>query len=186
MLARELDRRNHVGGLCCGDCIDTWLGCPGADPAQCLGEPRLVAEKEGIFQFLEELCAVGPGLADAGRKRRAHRNKGAVGVLAKPGPFRIGRPSGILRADAPGGLGFRRGRAPQAAQNRGRRQRLQESSARHSGRHQPVPLQFGANIPEPGRILRRFRVGPKELPGRAPVLSALPRGPRIGIGRAIR
>ena len=118
VLAREVDRRDHVRGGAGRHRVDAGLGGPRVHPAEVLGEPHLVAEVVRVLHPPRELLA---GLrlerAHALGERRLHADEPAPGALAEPlprrrvGPLRVRRPHAAERtADRPGS-----GRAGRAA-----------------------------------------------------------------------
>jgi hypothetical protein len=101
VVAREIDRRDHVRGRFRRHRVDTRLKRPGVDPAGRLSQPELIADGVGILQPLEQLAAGGAvRRVDAILERRAHDDQAAAGLLAERVPPGLGGPAGITAAHA--------------------------------------------------------------------------------------
>ena len=100
VLAGEVDRRDHVRGALGRDGIDTRPRRPGADPAERLGQPRLVAEEIGVLELSEQSRAVRCRRSDAGIEGRAHCDEPVADPGAQALPVRLGRPPRLARSHA--------------------------------------------------------------------------------------
>ena len=128
VLPGEIDGRDDIAGRLGGDRVDARPRRPGADPAERLRQPDLVAEIVRVLELLEDLCAVRiERSADAGRERRTHLDESAADLPVKLFPGRLGRPGRIAGADARN-RGIRRG---------GIRRRRQQNSSQTAARRWP-------------------------------------------------
>lgn len=83
VLAREVDRGDHIRGRFRGNRVDARLKGPGVDPAGRLSQPDLITDGIGVFQLLEQLAARGAIRRVAAiLERRAHGDQAPAGLPA--------------------------------------------------------------------------------------------------------
>ena len=107
---REVHRRDDVGGRFGGDRVDARARRPGADPAERLSQPDVVAEIVGVLEFLEDLSAGVRRGADASGERRTT----LINSPSSPRPARShassdGQPGSPGERGRPGSGGRERG-----------------------------------------------------------------------------
>ena len=102
MGASEVHRRRHVGAVSSQDGVFADPRCPGAGPAQSLGQGDAVTDEERIAQTLRQLRARRAGRAGrAGGKRRLHLYQPSPDRPAQPRPLGWVRPPGLAGTNPP-------------------------------------------------------------------------------------
>ncbi len=102
VLAREIDRCRHVGGVSRGNRVDAGGGAPRVQPAGDLRARRLVAEIEGVTRVLQHVETFGALRFRRARcEQRLHLDEIAADILLQLCPNR----AGLAMPDRSGELG---------------------------------------------------------------------------------